>query len=502
MMQVSAQNKRFTLNKLFSFKSNFAMCGIISCILFSFSCDNSSGVFYINNDDEFTTSLDVVLTMNSSQKPAVMRFSNDNINFSAWEKFADKRSWKLDSLQGQKTVYAEFKDSANNVYKRSDSIDLVLTGIFNKLFGGTGNDYLRDIQQTKDGGYILAGFTESTGAGSGDAWLIKIDSEGNKIWDKTFGDVYFEMALTVKQTLDGGYILAGGTVGAGINGDRAWLIKTDQNGIKVWNKTLEGSMVEELHQTRDGGYVIAGSIYSAVNGTTDGWLARIDADGNKIWDKTFGGAAGQDIIHALQLTKDGGYILAGNTCLNASDPYSYEAWIIKTDVNGNQTWEKTFGGLSSAWAIHQTGDGGYILAGNIFTDSDMGDGWLMRTDSNGNKIWDKIFGGTIRNTDVINDLQITADGGYILAGSTSSFGSVYGDAWLIRTDTNGNKIWDKTFGGNEKQTEEAKAVQLTADVGFVIAGDSVSSAANSSDVWIIKTDAKGNAPGSVTPKPE
>jgi hypothetical protein len=363
--------------------------------------------------------------------------------------------------------------------------------MFNKTFGGTLWDDARAVQQTSDGGYILAGTTESYGAGGYDAWLIKTDAYGNKLWDKTFGGSSDDVAEDVHQTDDGGYILAGWNGAYWSHEDNVLLIKTDAEGNKVWEKTFRGGSLNaayDVQQTNDGGYILAG--YTSGPSVRDVWLIKTDANGNKVWDKTFGGER-NDEARAVQQTSDGGYILAGHYWWPAGSG-SLDAWLIKTDANGNKVWDKTFGGGDSegANAVQQTSDGGYILAGYTYSyGAGNNDAWLIKTDANGNKVWDKTFGRS--DSDQANAVQQTNDGGYILAGDTYSYGAgSYYDAWLIKTDANGNKVWDKTFGGSDN--EIANAVQLTNDGGYILDGSSW-------DVWLIKTDAYGNAPAAPTP---
>ena len=371
---------------------------------------------------------------------------------------------------------------------------------FNKTYGGSSQDMVHAMQRTSDGGYILAGSTESFGAGGADAWLIKTDANGIKVWDKTFGGSSSDWASAVQQTSDGGYILAGSTESFGAGGDDAWLIKTDANGIKVWDKTFGGSNSDcafTMQRTSDGGYILAGTFVVGGYPEEDAWLIKTDANGIKVWDKTFAGS-GEDEAYAVQQTSDGGYILAGTSTVGG-DP-EQDAWLIKTNVNGNEVWETTFGvvGSGSDWAraVQQTSDGGYILAG--WTDSfgaGANDAWLIKTDANGIKVWDKTFGGS--NSDCAFTMQRTSDGGYILAGSTDSFGAGGADAWLIKTDANGIKVWDKTFGGSS--SDWARAVQQTSDGGYILAGSTWSFGAGHGDAWLIKTDAEGNAPPTPTP---
>ena len=362
---------------------------------------------------------------------------------------------------------------------------------FNKTYGGSGNEWATAVQQTSDGCYILVGETGSFGAGGYDFWLIKTDAGGNKSWDKTFGESDDDFAYAMQQTSDGGYILAGWTNSYGAGGVDAWLIKTDANGNKVWDNTFGGGsydLAEAVQQTTDGGYILAGETSSFGAGANDAWLIKTEAKGNKVWDKTFGGS-NQEQANAVQQTSDGGYILAGR----ASSFWSVnpDVWLIKSDANGNKVWDKTFGGSSydEACAVQQTSDGGYILAG--YTRS-FGAGksaaWLIKTDANGNKVWDKTYGGS--NQEQAYAVQQTSDGGYILAGRTASFGAGFYDAWLIKTDADGNKVWDKTFGGSS--WDEGLAVQQTSDGGYILAGPTNSFGAGSMDAWLIKTDADGN----------
>jgi hypothetical protein len=304
---------------------------------------------------------------------------------------------------------------------------------WDKTFGGTGADRAFSVQQTVDAGYIMAGGTTSNGAGGEDAWLIKTDSSGNKTWDKTFGDTGDDLALSVQQTADGGYVLAGWTESYGAGAYDAWLIKTDSSGNKTWDKTFGGTSweyISSVRQTADGGYVLSGETASFGAGGRDAWLIKTDPSGIKTWDRTFGGTS-WDYASSVRQTSDGGYVLSGGTqSFGAGD---YDAWLIKTDSSGNETWDKTFGGTrdDQAYSVQQTADGGYVLSGHTVSYG-VGneDAWLIKADSSGNKTWDKTFGGTFNEE--AWSVQQTGDGGYVLAGPTDSYGAGNEDAWLIK----------------------------------------------------------------------
>jgi hypothetical protein len=253
-------------------------------------------------------------------------------------------------------------------------------------FGGSDWDEYYSVQQTSDDGYILAGYTESFGAGLSDFLLDKRVSYGFRQWNRTFGGTSWDKAKSVQQTSDGGYILAGFTGSYGAGFSDLWLVKTDADGNEQWNKTFGGfdwDTAESVQQTSDNGYILAGYTFSYGAGSADVWLLKTDADGNKQWDRTFGGT-GDDFASSVQQTADDGYILAGYTeSLGAG---SFDAWLIKADSEGNEQWNRTFGGaeMDSSFSVQQTADGGYILAG--YTESygaGSSDFWLIKVNGEG-----------------------------------------------------------------------------------------------------------------------
>jgi hypothetical protein len=360
---------------------------------------------------------------------------------------------------------------------------------FAKTYGGADWDEAFSVQQTSDGGYIVAGSTYSFGAGSRDIFLIKTDAIGNIIWAKTYGGTDFDRAYSVQQTSDGGYIVVGETYSFGAGDYDAFLVKTDANGNIQWAKTYggtSGDLAFSVQQTSDGGYIVAGYTWSFGADVKDIFLIKTDASGNIIWAKIYGGI-GYDEAYSVQQTSDGGYIVAGAT-LSFGAGY-YDIFLIKTDASGNIIWAKTYGGTGrdGALSVQQTSDGGYIVAG--WTDSfgaDSFDVFLIKTDANGNIIWAKTYGGT--GEDYAFSVQQTSDGGYIVAGYTTSFGAGWGDIFLIKTDANGNIQWAKTYGGISYDL--ASSVQQTSDGGYIVAGWTLSFGAG--DIFLIKTDANGN----------
>ena len=309
---------------------------------------------------------------------------------------------------------------------------------WSRTFGGIADDRGSLIQKTLDGGYIIVGTTSSYGNGSDDIWLIKTTEDGDQAWNMVYGESGSESGSSVQQANDGGYIVVGKAFSSDDNLYDVWLIKTDSEGNRSWSHLIGGPDNDEglsVKQTTDNGYIIVGTTSSYGNGSDDIWLIKTDSEGNREWNKTFGGVGG-DKGFSVQQTADEGYFITG--CFNC-DSNESNVWIIKTNREGQEVWSQNFGGSSYEWGRfgHQTNDGGYIITG-LTTSSGGGssDAWLIRTDSQGQEIWSKTFGGS--SGDGSSFVQETNDGGYILTGYTTSFLNSGADVWLIKTDSEGN----------------------------------------------------------------
>jgi hypothetical protein len=408
-----------------------------------------------------------------------------------------------------------------------------------KCLGGSSWDVGRSIQQTSDGGYIVAGYAMSnngdvTGNHSVyfDLWIVKINEAGTLQWQKCLGGSESDYAFSIQQTTDGGYIVAGET--ESYNGDVAgnhgvysydfWVVKLDTAGNIKWQKCLGGSGGESansVRQTSDGGFIVAGFTWLSNDGDVtgnhgdfDSWIVKLDTAGNIQWQKCLGGS-GRETAYSVRQTNDGGYIVAGNSNSNDGDVTGnhgdFDYWIVKLDATGNIQWQKCLGGSSidDAFSIQQTTDDGYIIAGSTSSiDGDVtgnhsipgpyGDGWVVKLDATGKIQWQKCLGGSF--DDWAYSVQQTIDGGSVVSCITkSNDGDVtknhdpsgtYWDYWVVKLDTAGDLKWQRCMGGNED--DETFSIQQTSDGGLIVAGYSfsldgdVSGNHGGGDYWIVK----------------
>ena len=311
---------------------------------------------------------------------------------------------------------------------------------FIKAVGGASWDYGMSAQQTLDGGYIMTGWTDSFGAGGGDALLVKLDNAHSLSWAKTVGGPNLDEPNFVRQTSDGGYIAAGYTNSFGAGSYDFLLLKFDSAGSLSWTKTVGGAGSDRawtVQQTSDGGYIVTGSTNSFGAGGADLFLVKFDSGGNLSWATTVGGV-GYDRATSLQQTSDGGYIVAGET--ESFGAGAADFFLIKFDSGGNLSWTKTIGGTGEeqGYNVLLTTDGGYIING--LTDS-FGAGsvdlLLVKFDSTGNFIWAKTAGGT--NFDYSwSGTKELSDGGFLMSGYSGSFGAGGADFLLVKFDSEGN----------------------------------------------------------------
>ncbi len=316
---------------------------------------------------------------------------------------------------------------------------------WSKTYGGSGNDIPVSAVQTTDGGYAFTGVTTSFGAEDKDLWLVKIDSDGNMEWQIIYGGTGIDYGRTIFQTADSGYIIAGSTNSFGAGGSDFWLVKTDASGNIEWDETYGGVGFESLYhmdQTVDGGYILVGTIRQAVLfAKTNCYIVKTGSSGNMEWNKTIGGNHNCGGSYIRQ-TSDGGYIITGATNIFALGSIVLgggDMWLVKIDANGNTTWEKSFGKLlfeEAGWCVEPTIDGGYIIAGNnyglgTFLTKTPGmpyfsSAFVTKVDADGNNPNETKLGSGYNFW-----IEQTSDGGYITTGSTGTLKKT-GDLFLIK----------------------------------------------------------------------
>jgi len=242
------------------------------------------------------------------------------------------------------------------------------TKSWEKTFGGESTEIPRCIRRTSDGGCIVAGRTSSISPGYCDFYIIKLDQNGNKSWEKVYGGDSWDDPWSIQQTTDGGYIVAGFTESIGSGGYDVYIIKLDANGERIWEKTFGGVLddsANSIQQTEDGGYIVAGFTESIGAGGRDVYILKLDANGDRAWEKSFGGTL-DDEAFSIHQNKDGSYTFAGYVgSAGATDVY-----LARLDTNGNIKWERTYGGTGEdrAYEVQQTIDGGFIVAGYTHPD--------------------------------------------------------------------------------------------------------------------------------------
>jgi uncharacterized delta-60 repeat protein len=358
-----------------------------------------------------------------------------------------------------------------------------------KAYGGVNRDIAHSIQQTADGGFIFAGETYSFGAGNADEWVVKLDADGTIQWQRAYGEVGYDMAHSIQQTSDGGYIVAGESSSFG-GGTQVWILKLEANGGITWQNLYGGSgddVAYAIQQTSDDGYIVAGETTSFGAVGVDALVFKLKSDGTIDWWNSYGGA-NDDRARSIQKTSDGGFIVAGETSsFGAGD---LDVWVLKLDASGTVQWEKRYGGANdeAAYSVQQTSDGGYIIAGGATpVGAFFNDVFLLKLDADGNGVWQNTYGGA--NDDVAYSVQQTSDGGYIVAGRTSSFGNIFGDIWIIKVKSTGSIDWQKTYGGNDSNS--ANAIRQTSDGRYVVAGETAYFGVGSADVCVGKLDSTG-----------
>lgn len=384
-----------------------------------------------------------------------------------------------------------------------------------KAFGGTGYEEATTIVKTTDGGFIIAGETDSTDGdvttshGQADFWVVKIDQIGNIEWQKTFGGTNVDVATSVIQTQDGGYIVSGYSLSN--NGDvtnshgstDGWIVKLSNNGALEWQKTYGGTGIDvtkDVLQNTDGTYIVCGWTNSnngdvtGNHGSFDAWIMKLSNTGTVIWQMALGGN-GSDYARSIQKTAEGGYITAGsNNSTNGNVTGNHggdDFWVVKLNSIGSIEWQKSFGGTARdlAYSVKQTTEGGYIVAGETASSNGdvigfqgLVDAWVLKLSSSGIIEWQNSIGTAA--VEYAQDIQLTSDGNYIMTGASSS--TLDGQYSIVKLTNAGGIQWQGSY--NNPDADIAHSIKETIDGGYIIAGRSKFNLGNhgDSDFWIVK----------------
>ncbi|MEO6405068.1 MAG: hypothetical protein ABIY51_16300 [Ferruginibacter sp.] len=422
-----------------------------------------------------------------------------------------------------------------------------------KLIGGSNTEVIKKMLPTADGGYILVGYSNSnntgtftgiTNSGTNDGWILKLDAKGNIQWQKLLGGTgTFDEFLDIQSTSDGGFIIAGTSNSVTLfgmtnnGGSDGWILKIDTNGNTTWQKLLGGTGNETFHSiivNADGSFVLAGYSYSSNtgtvtglinNGASDGWLIKLNSTGDLQWQKFYGGDV-TDVFYSVLATTDGGFIFCGSsssasgsgTFTGITNNGGTDGWLLKADATGNMQWQKLLGGnaVDVFYNVLITTGNNFLLSGTS-TSSNTGtlsginnnglqDGWILNTDATGITQWQKLLGGA--NDDKLSATIQLADGSFISLGNSSSSltgtlatnaGFGLSDGWIINIDASGNTQWQRLYGGSN--ADEFNAVIHFTDGNFLIAGTSASpnngvltgiAGYGAADAWIFTLDKTGN----------
>jgi hypothetical protein len=365
---------------------------------------------------------------------------------------------------------------------------------FPKAYGGPGYERPYFIGETSDLGFVVAGYSDEWGAGGWDILVLRLDENGGVVWQKAIGGVQVDEGHAAALASDDGVAITGYTASAGAGDTDMAVLKLSAGGAVQFQKVLGGAGEDKpyaIRETYDGGFVVAGKSATGGANGDDMVVAKLDSAGGVQWQKMYGGT-GTDWAYAIQQTYDSGYIIAGRT--ESFGAGGSDFWLIRTDGAGEILWQKTCGGAGDdrAYSVFETIDGGFAAAG---VTSSFGAGGrdlaLVKFDSNGGILWQKTYGGGAE--DLAAAVLETFDDDLLITGYTLSSGAGAADFWVLKTTATGNVIWQRTFGG--AGSDMGFASGWTWDDGFAVAGVTTSFGAGNEDLWVLKLNADGTALG-------
>lgn len=420
--------------------------------------------------------------------PCTLNFSNNSIGATSyhWD-FGDGNTSTEETPQHSYTRAGTYTITLTaiqdeNCQKMSEQVQIVITNTFEAHFGSLRSEHGNCVIETKDGHFLIAGSSYSFGQYT-EMYLLKIDVTGRKLWHKTYGYEGFNGASSIVETHDGNYMLLGNKQVEG-RSQQAYLIKTDTAGMELWAKHYGGLADETgnaLIKTNDG-YAIAGNTYSHGN-NSQAYLTKLDMQGDSLWSYIYGGAD-VDAVAALMETSMGDFVVVGNTRIGNNTSLHIQ----KVSASGMPLWSRPYGGenLDSGADVLENSAGDYVIVGTTNSFGNLQQVYLIQLDVDGKELLETALGET--DNEAGRSIVEDAEGGYMITGSTNSFGQLK-QVYLLHTDAEGTIQNQKHFGGAEE--EYGQSIIRTHDGGYAIVGYTDSFGDNG-QVYFLKTDAEGN----------
>jgi hypothetical protein len=360
-----------------------------------------------------------------------------------------------------------------------------------KLFGNKSSDVFRSVVEVPTGGYLLAGYTADSTANDSDAYAVRIDFNGDKLWTRIINGSNSRKDLFYKviNTFDGGFAFCGYSTNNGAGNDDVFILKMDSVGTTEWIRYWGGTgkdRAQDIIQTPDSGFAITGYSTSPPAAYYDAFLLRLNNLGDTLWSKFYGGGGFED-ANTLVMLPDSGFVLGGQAT-NGSN--GLDMYLVRTTVNGDTLWTRKFGTINTdnIENLVRIADGSFVMTGGTDGPGFGGnDGVLVKTDSGGAVIWSKIYGGN--SQDDFHQVYETTDNGFILSGTSRSSGALEPNMWLVKTNSSGDSAWSATYGG-DNHDHGYGAVQ-TSDGGYIFVGYSSSFGFDAEQAYVIKTNHLG-----------